>query len=410
MRSARLIVSCLILAGCSRAIVGSLPSAADPNRGVSYAAHAKPLKFLYSFKGIPDGTSPRADLLDVRGTLYGTTTFGGGSSCGDPYGCGTVFKVKPGIESVVYAFTGGSDGAAPSGDLIDVDGVLYGTTSGGGGSGCDAFGCGTVFKLTTSGKETVVYRFQAGADGFYPLAGLIDVDGTLYGTTSYGGGGPCDGGGGCGTVFKITPSGSESVLYSFQGGSDGAGPGGDLIYVRGALYGATTEGGSACEHGSGCGTVFKITPSGAESILHRFRGSLDGRFPRAGLAYIDGALFGTTILDGSAGGGNGTVFRITLSGKESVLYNFPGGAGGGAPLGDVIGVNGNLYGTSGGGASGNGMVFKITQSGKGSAVYSFTGGSDGAGPDGSLIEVSGTLYGTTGGYASDKGSVFGISL
>lgn len=190
---------------------------------------------VYSFQGGSDGAIPQAGLITNvtdrlfgrSGTLYGTTSQGGGTGCtnnpGQPGpGCGTVFEVTPnGVERVLHSFAGGSDGALPSGNLINVLGTHYGTTNQGGGTGCGNFvglgpGCGTVFKVTPLGVESVLHSFQGGSDGANPNAGLVNVGGTLYGTTFIGGGTGC-GGVGCGTVFRVTPKGVESVLYSFQG-------------------------------------------------------------------------------------------------------------------------------------------------------------------------------------------------
>jgi len=184
----------------------------------------------------------------VAGTLYGTTSSGGGTvSCTG--GCGTVFKITTaGIETVLHSFGHDSDGVFPYAGLINVKGSLYGTTAIGGASGP-----GTVFKITTAGVETVLYSFKVGSDGANPYAGLIDVAGTLYGTTVHGGTGSCTAG--CGTVFKITTKGMETVLHSFKDGRDGANPYAGLIDVAGTLYGNTSVGGA-----SGNGTVFKVAP------------------------------------------------------------------------------------------------------------------------------------------------------
>jgi uncharacterized repeat protein (TIGR03803 family) len=269
---------------------------------------------VYSFQGGSDGANPQASLVTNvadrpfgrTGTLYGTTTQGGGTGCTDNPGqpgpgCGTVFEVTPnGAESVLHSFQGGSDGALPSGNLINVGGTLYGTTNQGGGTGCGNYpglgpGCGTVFKVTPLGIESVLYSFKGGNDGANPSAGLVNVGSTLYGTT-FGGGGTGCGGSGCGTVFRVTPQGVESVLYSFQGGSDGALPLGDLINVGGTLYGTTQFGGSGtgCSGGAGCGTVFKVTLRGAESVLYSFKGGNDGANPEGGLINVLGTLYGTT--------------------------------------------------------------------------------------------------------------------
>jgi uncharacterized repeat protein (TIGR03803 family) len=183
-------------------------------------------------------------LIDVGGALYGTTQDGG--AC--PFGgsCGTVFSITPeGSEKVLHSFGKGSDGAVPQAGLIDVAGTLYGTTVAGGEYGGE-YGYGTVFSITTSGTEKVLHSFGKGSDGKEPFAGLIDVNGTLYGTTSAGGAqdkASCYSLS-CGTVFSITPQGSEKVLHSFGKGSDGQFPRADLTYENGRLIGTTSNGGT----------------------------------------------------------------------------------------------------------------------------------------------------------------------
>ena len=188
---------------------------AQPDNGAGY-------KSLYSFKAGKDGEEPLAGLTEVNGVLYGTTAGGGESDAG------TVFKITTsGTEGVLYSFKGPPDGAGPYAGLTNVNGTLYGTTKSG-GSGCyDPSGCGTVFEVSTSGKERVLHRFKGHPDGAYPLAGLIDVNGTLYGTTEGGGTPHCGtrGDSGCGTVFEVSISGKERVLYRFiTGGKDGSVP------------------------------------------------------------------------------------------------------------------------------------------------------------------------------------------
>jgi uncharacterized repeat protein (TIGR03803 family) len=285
--------------------------------------------------------------------------------------------------------------------------VLYGTTQAGGPSG--STGYGTVFKITPSGKESVLYNFQGGTDGNAPVAGLTNVGGTLYGTTSSGGTT------GNGTVFKITTAGTKSVLYSFAGGSDAAYPTGALLKVGSTLYGTTQYGGA-----SSWGTVFKITTSGSGyKVLYSFNRGSDGANPFAGLIDVSGTLYGTTQAGGPSGNGCGgvgcgTVFKITKSGTESLVHSFTGPpADGGAASGGLTDVGGTLYGTAYyGGASYYGMVFKITTSGSESVLYSFQWGTDGAYPFAGLIDVGGTLYGTTvggGGAGCACGTVFSIS-
>jgi uncharacterized repeat protein (TIGR03803 family) len=306
-----------------------------------------------------DGKDPRAALINVRGTLYGTTLFGGASCY-----CGTVFKVTlSGAETVLHSFAGEPDGASPDAGLLNVNGTLYGTTYGGGVNGD-----GTVFAITTSGKETVLHRFAGKPDGAHPYAALINVNGTLYGTTETGGAN-CTSGNGCGTVFAITASGAETVLYRFKGGAgDGEYPTqAPLLDVNGTLYGTTTKGGSGqCK--PGCGTVFSITTSGKETVLYTFKGgSADGRYPYGGLLDVNGTLYGTTSDCCSCKHGCGTVFSLTPSGSETVLHTFSGSRDGKYPYASVINVNGTLYGTTtaggtnghGDGGVGDGTVFSI---------------------------------------------------
>jgi uncharacterized repeat protein (TIGR03803 family) len=372
---------------------------------------------LHDFASGADGALPYAGFVTVKGTLYGTTTDGGANNDG------TVFKITPsGKEAVLHAFTGGkSDGANPYGGLIDINGTLYGTTLSAGGSGCYSTGCGTVFKITTSGKESVVYSFKGGSnDGAFPQAGLTDVKGTLFGTTTEGGTKNY------GTVFKVTASGKESLLHSFAGGADGATPLAGVIDLRGTLYGTTEVGGTgSCSgfQGAGCGTVFKITTSGTERVLFTFPGTTtNGEFPFAGLTAVKGTLYGTTVNGGASN--IGTVFKIAPSGTESVLYNFKNSSGdGNEPYAGLLDLKGVLYGTTGqGGSASVGTVFKITTSGTETVLYSFAGyPSNGGTPTASLIDLNGTLYGTTnvGGnseacYTSfgptGCGTVFSLSL
>ena len=230
------------------------------------------------------------------------------------------------VETVIYAFTGGSDGGNPSSNLlVDASGALYGTTTSGGNTDCinGHTACGVVFRLSPLGStyvEQVLYRFRGGADGATPVQGLIrDKAGSLYGTTFYGGNSSCFGG--CGTVYKLTPQGSgyhETVLYRFGGGNDGKYAGAALIADRtGALYGTPVQGGDVACEAAGCGTVFELEPRGStytESILYRFHGGLDGMYPGTSLIIEKDALAGTTDAGGGSNAacssGCGTVFRL----------------------------------------------------------------------------------------------------
>ena len=397
-----------ILAGCGG---GSGTPLSPSTAGLTAERrHARPAySVLYSFKGYSDdGALPVAALINVNGTLYGTTSNGGAN------GLGTVFAITSGKETVLHSFGAQGDGALPHASLINVKGTLYGTTFEGGANCSASGGCGTVFKITTSGAETVLHSFGKKRDGGYAGAGLINVKGTLYGTT-IGGGAT-----GYGTVFAITTSGKETVLHSFGVGSlDGVFPAG-LINVKGTLYGTTYEGGASY------GTVFSITTSGTATVLYSFAGgSGDGAFPNAGLLDVKGTLYGTTTYGGTGscldgrGSGCGTVFSITTSGTETVLYSFQGGSGDGKdPGAALLNVKGSLYGTTGSGGGdrcakhqGCGTVFAITTSGAETVLYSFKGGSgDGKDPLAGLINVNDMLYGTTRvGGAYGYGTVFSLS-
>jgi uncharacterized repeat protein (TIGR03803 family) len=252
-----------------------------------------------------DGIDPSGGLILQGGFLYGATEYTNSNACSG-MGCGTIFKINPktGTETVFYDFRDGDDGEAPLAEPLYEGGYIYGTTGYGGGTSCIS-GCGTIFKINLStGAETVIHRFTNGADGALPKSGLIYVGGYFYGTTWEGGKGNT------GTIFKINSAGVKSVVYNFKGGSDGAYPNGSLIYEGGYLYGTTYYGGARCANMYGCGTVFKINlATKAESVIHVFTDGGDGNFPRAGLLYTGGSLYGTTSEGGATG--SGTVFKLT---------------------------------------------------------------------------------------------------
>ncbi len=391
------------------------------------AAHAKGFEVLYSFcsqENCTDGLWPYAGLVaDKQGNLYGTTGAGGIANC-RLYGCGTVFRLAPdGTETVLHAFSAQDDGSGPYGGLIaDAAGNLYGTTATGGSSGCGgiAYGCGTVFKVGSDGKESVVYAFGGNGDGAYPLASVVaDKAGNLYGTTTDGGGGTqcIVQFGGCGTVFRVSAKGREKVLYAFTGGSDGANPQASLVIDKsGNLFGTAAYGGnlSACNQGlsPGCGTVFEVAADGTEKTLYTFNGGNDGWAPISNLIEDkSGNLYGTTEAGGSTtacnGVGCGIVFRIAPDGTETVLYDFAGGSDGAHPSAGLIAdAKGNLYGTTySGGTDDEGVVFKLTSSGKLEVLNAFNGQGD-ASVANLMAGAKGELYGTT--EFGPKGTVFKV--
>lgn len=314
-------------------------------------------RVLYSFKSSSgDANTPQAGLIAANGMLYGTSTFGGTfDGCAESTACGTVFAMTAsGQERVLYSFEGNADGDYPDAPLLYLNGELYGTTEGGGFGSCPnaTLGCGTVFSVdSTTGEKFTIYTFQgvfhANGDGNTPQAALIAVNGVLYGTTAAGGTANCD----CGTVFSLSTAGNESVLHQFGGGSDGSTPSGPLLYFNGAFYGTTKYGGKYDE-----GTVYEVSPSGSERIVHSFGRPKDGQNPSGPLISVNGALYGTTGAGGSTG--YGTIFEILATGGERVLYTFSSVADGVYPGNGLTLARGALFGTASGG-DGNGIVFRI---------------------------------------------------
>ena len=381
-------------------------------------ASAQTFSTLYAFGGAPDGAGPNGALiLDRAGNLYGTTVSGGKYACDTTNGsggCGTIFKVtKNGVGSIVHTFTDNPDGKEPySGLLPTPSGTAYGTTYFG-GSAYD----GTVYKVDQTGTVTIIHNFLDRPDGRYPyLATLVsDASGNLYGTTENGGTDPfiCF----CGVVFKISPSGQETILHRFVGGpGDGSYPDAGLALDSGGnVYGTTFFGGSNCSGlgaGGGCGTIFRISPSGKMTVLYNFTGGVDGANPE-GKLLLDSAgnLYGTAAYGAIAcdpmNFGCGTIFKLDTSGKLTVLHTFTGAPDGASPVGGLIAdPAGNAYGVTvyGGNAlcgdnsllaPGCGTVYKIGIASKLTILHAFDQ-TDGATPNASLVRDSaGNLYGTT---------------
>jgi uncharacterized repeat protein (TIGR03803 family) len=387
------------------------------------ASRAQIFNSLVSFD-YSDGEYPYSSLVQgPDGRLYGTTTSGGENSEG------TVFAITSSGElHTVYSFcpqSGCSDGSIPYAGLIETtDGTFYGTTAGGGNNNsmCALAGCGTVFKITRQGKLTTLYRFCAQAecaDGSLPYGLMRAIDGDFYGTTYFGGTN-----GNYGTVFKLTPGGKLTTLYSFcgqTGCTDGKNPSGPLMQAgNGKLYGTTGYGGS-----TNTGVVFAITQSGKLRTLYSFcaqENCADGEFPEGGLIQgNDGNLYGETSSGGAHGSG-GTVFRISKGGELTTLYSFcaqgyPYCTDGQNPQGQLVQtIDGNLYGaTEQGGGYAVGTIFSLSPLGQLTTLHSFCGEEnclDGRLPTGGVLQsTDGNFYGTTingGNYSG--GVVFTLNM
>ena len=387
------------------------------------AAHAQTYTVIHNFGG-SDGVAPFSGLtIDTAGNLYGTTQYGGSQNLG------TVFKLahKNGswVLTPLYAFQGGNDSAWPAARVVfGPDGTLYGTTAGGSGNSCSGDnGCGTVFNLRPQASfcvsalcpwvETVLYRFGGVPDGQIPAIGdlAFDRDGNIYGTTRGGG---TDN---YGTVFKLTHSNggwSESLLYSFTGGSDGAYPTGVIFGQDGNLYGTTTQGGTVFEGYLGAGLIFKLTPSGSgwtESVVYMFDlDDVNGELPSAGLTLdAQGNLWGTAYAGGDGGCqseddnyiGCGTVFRWPAFG-DGLLAIYSWGihlmlplSGPQSPV--TFDSAGNIYSTTlalGGHLQGN--IFRLSAGQYAyTSLHDLNGTTDGAGPIGAVVlDRNGNIYGT----------------
>jgi len=337
-----------------------------------------------------DGVDPLAGLVRDNSGNLYGTT-----SYEGPHQNGTVFKLEPsGNFTVLYGFTGGADGGTPRSNLLlDATGNVFGTTTSGG-----AYNSGTVFEISPDGTETVLHSFGNGNDGKTPFAGLVrDRAGNLYGTTVTGGAHQS------GTVFRINAAGLERVLYSFTGGNDGLQPfAGVVLDPSGNIYGCAQYGGA-----SGDGTLFKLDRTGKLTVLYNFA-QLTGSYPNGVVRDAAGNFYGTTRSGGT--NDDGTVFKVSNTGQATVLHNFGSGTDGQYPYAPLIRDSaGNLYGTTYGGGSGRGTIFKVDASGSESVIYAFAGDADGDAPVGSLVrDAAGNLYGTTV-YGGLGGTIFEIS-
>ncbi|HWA92460.1 MAG TPA: choice-of-anchor tandem repeat GloVer-containing protein [Rhizomicrobium sp.] len=366
---------------------------------------------LYSFEGTSDGRAPSYLLLrDDKGALYGTTVGGGAGQAG------VVYKLsRAGELTVLHDFAGGMDGSSPSSNVVmDSKKTLYGATYHGGngaiaGGDCDSGDCGTIYKIKKSGRASIIHAFTGMEDGGNPSGDIaMGTDGSLYGTTTHGGAGQH------GVVFKVGRDGKFSVLHAFAGGpDDGERPVGDLILDDdGNIYGTAAAGGAESS-----GTVFKVAPGGTMTLLHSFGGDDTGFEPLGGLLRDgDGNLYGTTAFGGS--GGFGAVFKLTPGGTASLVRAFTNDANGGTPGGHLTwGPAGNIYGiaASGGTVTGDcpngcGLVYSLALNGKLKVLHRFGGAGDGRTPGyGMVPDDQGLLYGASGnGGASNAGAVYRI--
>ena len=383
---------------------------------LAVSAQAQTFTSLYSFcsnAGCTDGGGPRGNLVQgTDGNIYGITETGGSG------GAGTFFKITTaGTLTTLYNFCPSSpctNGADPFGGVVlGTDGEFYGVTFDGG-----AYADGTVFKISSAGKFTLLHTFD-GTDGQDAESALVQADnGNFYGTTFRGGTY------GEGTVFEITASGSFRTLHSFcasSGCPDGSGPNGLTLAANGNLYGTTYTGGeSSCKTSETNGTFFELTPTGTLTTLAVFCAPT-GYLPDSALVEAaDGNFYGTTLAGGDGSKVvYGTVYEMTSSGSVTSLHSFcleTGCTDGKIPMGVTMGTDGNLYGiTSGGGANGGkGTVFEITPSGELTTLYTFTSTNgnytDGSSPDGPmLLHTNGSFYGSTGsGGKTASGTIFSL--
>ena len=374
---------------------------------------AQSLTTLHSFTDLSDQTFPASPLIQGSdGNFYGTTS--GGPGPGDTQFYGTVFRITPGGSlSNLWVFSGGDDGAFTSAPLVQgSDGFFYGTTQNGGTSGW-----GNIFRVSPVGALTNLVSFDPPPGPSLPYAGLVQgADGNFYGTTGYGGN--TNGGVlaayGRGTIFRMTPGGIITNLHSFNG-ADGWAPYAGLVQgTDGNFYGTTFVGGTSSNCPNGCGTVFRMSQTGSLTTLWSFS-KTDGASPYAGVVQgADGNFYGTTTSGGAHG--TGTVYRVSSSGSLTTLWSFTGGADGAAPLAGLVqGSDGNFYGTTPAiGAGHSGTVFRVSSTGGFTNLWSFTNGSDGANPQAGLVQGSdGSFYGTTSQLNSGPnkfGTVFRISV
>lgn len=393
-------LSATFLAACAGNAVPSTPNSVAPPSDMqlfrsptsvrSGPLQSGTLSYLYSFAGgSEDGANPNAGLLYSDGQFYGTTLSGGATNHG------TVYSITPsGSATLLHSFLGEPDGTSPYAGLVSLNGTIYGTTAFGG-----TYGDGTVYSITSSGSESVLQNFYAGSGGQWPYGGLIAAGALLYGTTKDGG--LYDGG----TIFSMSTSGIKTVIHSFGASGDGHSPYSPLLRIGNKLYGTTYGGGE-----NDSGTVYAVAmKSGQETLLHSFGGTGDGAHPYYGrLLQLNGTLYGTTLRGGTH---YGTVYSIvpTPSGAYTVVHSFTGRSDGCYPSAGLVRYKKLFYGTTQEcGTYGHGTIFSIDpKSNTLTTVWAFGDTPSGRNPFGELIVVNGAIYGTTYyGGADDEGTVF----
>lgn len=443
-------------------LAGTLLAACGGNRGFAPPTPTEPAArtplsrgsssetILYRFQGGSDGEWPVVQApLYAKGALYGTTTYGGSSTCavnGYPAGCGTVYRIDPSGAGykVLHRFPkSGKDGNSFFAGLSEADGVLYGTTQWGGGQG-DSYpqcsgnqGCGTVFEIATSGNGYSVLNRFSGGNGMNVRPGVVDVSGIIYGAATGNGEGTSTcavySDTGCGLIYKLA-NGTETTLHTFGGSPDGYAPSSGPIIVNGTAYGTTTLGGvnnpDCISAGDGCGTIYKVGTNGqGYKVLYRFKGGKDGYAPGWGMSFANGKLYGVAVFGGdlacsvSGTHGCGTVFELNTNGTGfRTLYRFTGHSDGWFPnplavSGNTLYVSAEYGGASSNGCGGNGCgtVVQLSTSGKNMKVlYQFQGGNDAWYPNAVTVE-NGKVYGTsfwgggTGCGGNGCGTVFEVT-
>ena len=362
------------------------------------------IDILHVFTGPPDGVEPNPLIRDAQGNLYGTTASGGILGCPPRVaGCGTVYEIaNDGTYTILYRFTGGSDGGEPvSAVTRDDAGNLFGTTQGGNGSPS------VIYEIPSAGGEKVLFTFGDafsvdGADA--NSAPVLDANGNLFGNTEYGGDSSCGfNGNGCGVVYEVQADGTFVLLYTFTSLEQGIQPiGSPVIDSQGNIFGTTQWGGDLnCEHTVGCGTVYELDHTGKYKVLYEFTGQSDGSYPGCVIDDGNGDLVGVTGAGGDLSCdppfGCGTIFRIDKAGTLTTLYEFtPFTENNNGHSCLVHDSKGNLYGTnSSGGAHNSGYLAVFTTKGDYDVLYNFPieNSPQGGVPLGVVLGPGGTFYG-----------------